>query len=188
MDTKFEAPPGVNLPARPNWTIHYRPMTRLDVPQVHAIDKQSFNLPWPERSYHYELTENPNSILWVAEALPDQPGIEPRISGMIVVWLVVDEAHVATIAVHPDFRGQGLSKKLLALGLRAAIQRGVIESTLEVRTSNQVAQKLYEKFGYLVVGLRPRYYKDNNEDAILMTVKGLGTTYLSWLETVIAGV
>ena len=67
----------------------------------------------------YELTQNENSILWVAEALPDQPGVQPRITGMIVVWLVVDEAHVATLAVHPDFRGQGLSKKLLALGLRS---------------------------------------------------------------------
>ncbi len=145
-------------------------------------------MPWPERSYHYELTQNVNSILWVAEAIADQPNMPRRIIGMIVVWLVVDEAHVATLAVHPDFRGQGLSKKLLALGLRAAILRGAVDSTLEVRTSNLKAIKLYEKFGYHEVGQRPRYYRDNNEDAILMTVKGLGPAYLSWLGEILAGV
>jgi ribosomal-protein-alanine N-acetyltransferase len=162
-------------------------MTLLDIPQVHAIDKLSFNLPWPERSYNYELTQNANSILWVAEVLPNPPGGQARIAGMIVVWLVVDEAHVATIATHPDFRGQGLSNKLLALGLRDAIRRGAIDSTLEVRAGNLVAQKLYEKFGYQVVGVRPRYYRDNYEDALLMTVNGLGAEYLRWLESVIAG-
>jgi ribosomal-protein-alanine N-acetyltransferase len=145
-------------------------------------------MPWPERSYHFELTQNENSILWVAEALCDPPGMAPHITGMIVVWLVVDEAHVATLAVHPDFRGQGLSKKLLALGLRSAILRGAIDSTLEVRASNLVAQKLYAQFNYLIVGQRPRYYRDNNEDALLMTVKGLGPAYLHWLDTILAGV
>jgi ribosomal-protein-alanine N-acetyltransferase len=184
--------------------MHYRPMTVLDIPQVHAIDVLSFNLPWPEKSFQYELTQNQNSILWVAEALP--PGAEGggrthrstptaedaelqvvRIAGMIVVWLVVDEAHVATIAIHPDFRGLGISKTLLALGLKSAIERGAVESTLEVRQSNQVAQKLYEKFGYHEAGVRPRYYRDNNEDAILMTIQGIGSAYLSWLETVLKG-
>ena len=162
-------------------------MTLLDIPQVHDIDKLSFSLPWPERSFTYELTQNANSILWVAEALPHPPGGQARITGMIVVWLVVDEAHVATIAIHPDYRGQGLSKKLLALGLHAAILRGAIDSTLEVRSGNLVAQKLYEKFGYQVVGVRPRYYRDNFEDALLMTVSGLGAEYLRWLESVIGG-
>ena len=161
-------------------------MTLLDIPQVHAVDRQSFNLPWPEKSYQYELTQNPNSILWVAEALPDQPGLTPRIVGMIVVWFIVDEAHIAALEVHPEFRRRGLSKKLLALGLKVAIQLGAIESTLEVRESNLAAQKLYEKFGFREVGRRLHYYRDNNEDAVLMTVKDLGTAYLSWLETVIA--
>lgn len=192
MDNKSEAPPGANLPARAISTaaskqkMNYRPMTVLDIPQVHAIDKLSFSLPWPERSYNYELTQNANSILWVAEVLPDQSHLEPSIIGMIVIWLVVDEAHLATIAIHPDYRGQKLSTILLALGLRSAILRGAIDSTLEVRAGNLVAQKLYEKFGYQVVGVRPRYYRDNYEDAVLMTVTGLGAEYLKWLESIIA--
>ena len=185
---------GPAQPAQSDWTIHYRLMTLLDIPQVHAIDVLSFNLPWPEKSFQYELTQNQNSILWVAEAgrthrsAPTAEDAElqvARIAGMIVVWLVVDEAHVATIATHPDFRGVGISKRLLALGLKSAIERGAVESTLEVRQSNRVAQKLYEKFGYHEVGVRPRYYRDNNEDAILMTVQGIGSAYLSWLETML---
>ena len=93
---------------------------------------------------------------------------------------------ICNVAVHPEFRRWGLSKKLLALGLKVAIQLGAIESTLEVRESNLAAQKLYEKFGFREVGRRLHYYRDNNEDAVLMTVKDLGTAYLSWLETVIA--
>ena len=186
-------PPGQNMPsgliqpAENGWTIHYRPMTLEDIPQVHAIDRLSFNLPWPEKSYTYELTQNTNGILWVAEAFPSQADLVPRIAGMIVVWFVVDEAHVATIAIHPEFRGRGLSKPLLALGLRSAMQRGAIESTLEVRAGNLLAQRLYVQFGYQIVGRRPRYYRDNDEDAILMTVSGLGPAYLAWLETIIAG-
>lgn len=202
MENNPTSPAGADLaarstqPAQPGWTIHYRPMTVLDIPQVHAIDVLSFNLPWPEKSFLYELTQNQNSILWVAEvrthrSAPTPEGAAPlappaaRVAGMIVVWLVVDEAHVATIAIHPDFRGLGISKMLLALGLRSAIERGAVESTLEVRQSNRVAQKLYEKFGYHEAGVRPRYYRDNNEDAILMTIHGMGPAYLNWLETVI---
>jgi len=95
---------------------------------------------------------------------------------------------IANVAVHPDFRGLGLSKKLLALGLRTALLRGAIESTLEVRAGNLVAQKLYEQFSYHVVAQRPRYYRDNNEDALLMTVKGLGPAYLQWLDTMLSDV
>jgi len=184
--------PGTAPPVRPtapsgrHWSIRYRKMTLDDITQVHQIDILSFNLPWPEKSYQFELNQNPNSILWVAEALQDQPGAVPIQVGMIVIWLIMDEAHVATLAIHPDFRGLGLSKKLLAIGLHESIQRGAVESTLEVRASNLFAQKLYEKFGYQIVGLRPRYYHDNNEDAILMTVSNLGIAYDQRLERIIS--
>jgi ribosomal-protein-alanine N-acetyltransferase len=171
--------------AKMRWQFRFRKMTLEDIPQVHTIDILSFNMPWPEKSYQFELTQNPNGILWVVEALPDKPGAPSRLAGMIVIWFIVDEAHVATLAIHPDFRGLGLSKKLLAVGLRDAIQRGAVESTLEVRASNQAAQKLYQGFGYQIVGQRPRYYRDNNEDALLMTVSNLGPDYDAWLKQMI---
>ena len=166
-------------------TIRFRPMVLADIPRVHQIDLLSFSMPWSERSYRFEVTENSHSLLLVAEAIPpgglairpDSPDGTPDgqvdLVGMIVIWVIMDEAHVATIATHPDFRGQGIGRRLLARGLLAAYERGARLAYLEVRRSNQVAQKLYEQFGFKVVGERPRYYQDNNEDALLMTLESI---------------
>jgi [ribosomal protein S18]-alanine N-acetyltransferase len=151
-----------------------------DLDQVQEIDRLSFSIPWPPTSYRFELRENPGSILWVAEAT-NLSG-EKTVIGMIVVWMILDEAHVATIAVHPDHRGRGIGRGLLALALKEAIEKGAVESTLEVRANNLVAQSLYWDFGYKETGLRPRYYKDNQEDAVLMTLSNLGESYSHWLE------
>lgn len=78
-----------------------RKMTLEDVPSVIDLDQKSFSLPWPERSFRFELTANPASRCWVAD-------LEGKIVGMIVVWLIVDEAHVATLAIHPDLRKEEL--------------------------------------------------------------------------------
>jgi ribosomal-protein-alanine N-acetyltransferase len=92
---------------------------------------------------------------------------------MIVAWLIVDEGHVATLATHPDFRGQGIAKRLLSYALRRLVEEGARSSFLEVRESNTVAQAMYRKFGFEETGRRRHYYKDNNEDAILMTLDSL---------------
>jgi len=160
-------------------TLMIRAMQPEDLAQVVAIDQISFTMPWPENAYRYELYENPGSLLWVAEKVSPQ---QRQVVGMIVVWLIVDEAHVATIAVHPDHRGQGIAAELMAAGLTGAIRKHMISATLEVRLNNLHAQKLYERFRFEVVGKRPRYYRDNNEDALIMTVDGLGPDYLKWLE------
>lgn len=143
-----------------------RKMTVEDVPAVIDLDKKSFSLPWPERSFRFEVTDNPASRCWVAE-------LDGKIIGMIVVWLLVDEAHVATIATDPDFRRQGVAKNLLAYALRNLIGEGARSSFLEVRESNVAAQEMYRKFGYEATGRRRRYYKDNDEDAILMNLNSL---------------
>lgn len=141
-------------------------MTLDDVPAVVALDQLSFSLPWPERSFRFELTDNPNSRCWVAE-------VDGRIVGTIVAWLLVDEAHIATIATHPDHRRQGIARKLLTYALRYMSREGAVTSFLEVRESNTAAQGMYRRFGYEEVGRRKRYYKDTDEDAILMTLKRL---------------
>ena len=143
-----------------------RKMTAEDVPAVVDLDQKSFSLPWPERSFRFELTDNPASRCWVAE-------LDEKIIGMIVVWLIVDEAHVATLATHPDFRRQGIAKRLLSHALRHLIDEGAQSSFLEVRESNLAAQEMYRKFGYEESGRRRRYYKDNDEDAILMNLDSL---------------
>lgn len=143
-----------------------RRMRPEDIPAVHAIDERSFSLPWPERSFKFEATENPAARAWVAEA-------DGRVVAMLVLWLIVDEAHIATIATHPDFRRQGIGKQLLLQALRAARTEGAKLAFLEVREGNTAAQSMYFKYGFEVTGRRPRYYKDNNEDALLMTLDHL---------------
>ena len=151
-----------------------RKMKIDDVDQVVAIDQVSFSLPWPERSFRFELTDNPASRCWVAEA-------NGRIVGMIVIWLLIDAAHIATLATHPEFRRQGIAKKLLTHALKHLMDEGAQSSFLEVRESNIAAQEMYRQFGFEESGRRPRYYKDNGEDAILMTLDSLNVENLESL-------
>lgn len=148
-----------------------RKMMLDDIEQVIAIDRVSFSLPWPERSFRFELTDNPASRCWVAE-------VDGRLVGIIVAWLIVDEVHVATIATHPEFRRQGIARRLLSHALRELRNEGAQSSFLEVRASNFAAQEMYRKFGYERSGLRPRYYRDNDEDALLMTLESLNVERL----------
>ena len=143
-----------------------RRMTLDDLPQVVAIDQISFSLPWPARSFHFELTDNEASRCWVVE-------FDNRVIAMLVGWFIIDEIHIATIATHPDFRRQGIAEKLLALVLQTARGEGALTSFLEVRESNLAAQEMYRKFGYVVSGRREHYYNDNGEAAILMTLESL---------------
>ncbi len=143
-----------------------RRMTLEDVPTVHEIDTLSFSLPWPERSFRFELTENPVSRNWVAES-------DGRIAAMLVLWLIVDEAHIATLATALDFRRQGIGERLMIAALLSARSEGAARAFLEVRAGNAAALALYKKYGFVVAGVRPRYYKDNNEDAILMNLEDL---------------
>jgi ribosomal-protein-alanine N-acetyltransferase len=138
-----------------------------DLPAVTGIDKISFSLPWPESSYRFEVADNEAARCFVAEAE------DGRIAAMIVSWIIVDEAHIATFATHPDFRRQGIGSKLLSEALDDARQAGARRAFLEVRASNETAQEMYKRFGFEVAGRRPRYYRDNAEDAILMTLERL---------------
>ncbi|MFH2104599.1 MAG: ribosomal protein S18-alanine N-acetyltransferase [Chloroflexota bacterium] len=147
-----------------------RRMQLIDVPVVHAIDVLSFSLPWPERSFRHEVTNNPASRCWVAES-----GTESQscIVGMLVLWLIEDEAHIATLAVHPEQRRQGIGERILLSALQAAKSEGARRAYLEVRASNTAAQSMYDKYGFSLAGRRPGYYKDNSEDAILLTLENL---------------
>ncbi len=148
-----------------------RKMTLDDIPAVVQLDQVSFSLPWPERSFRFEVTDNPASRCWVAE-------IDRRIAGMVVAWLFVNEVHIATIATHPDFRRLGIGSRLLSHTLLQALEEGARSSFLEVRESNLAAREMYRKFGYEEEGRRRRYYRDNDEDAILMNLEPLNRDHL----------
>jgi ribosomal-protein-alanine N-acetyltransferase len=150
--------------AVPDVTI--RPMTMDDLDTVLEIDQLSFPRPWPESSYRFELTANQASILLVAEA-------GDRLVGYIGSWLLVDEVHISTLAVHPELRKRGIARRLLMSLLKRAVSTGADLATLEVRVSNQPAIELYQSFGFRINGRRPRYYRDNHEDAHIMTLDKL---------------
>lgn len=151
--------------------LHLRPMTLADIDQVNAIEQVSFSTPWPETAFTYELTHNQSTLCWVAEWVEE--GQTPSIVADIVIWRILDEAHIGTLAVRPEFRGQAIAQRLLAVALLEAAKSGATHALLEVRVSNQAAINLYRKFGFEEVGVRPGYYQDTREDALLMTLASL---------------
>lgn len=145
-----------------------RPMTEEDLPFVQVIEGASFTTPWPPHAYRQELESNRLAHYLVAL-------IGERIVGYGGIWLMVDEAHVTTFAVHPAYRRRRIGERMLLALLDLALARGAREATLEVRLSNLAARRLYEKYGFRPVGIRPRYYSDNQEDALIMTTEPLAT-------------
>jgi ribosomal-protein-alanine N-acetyltransferase len=152
--------------APPPTRLRIEEMRLDDIAEVQAIERASFATPWPPQAYRSELETNRLASYLVA-----------RIAGGIVgyagIWLMVDEAHITTFAVHPGWRRRRIGERLLLTVLDVAIDRGAREATLEVRLSNLPARRLYEKYGFRPVGLRPRYYTDDNEDALIMTTDPL---------------
>jgi ribosomal-protein-alanine N-acetyltransferase len=160
----------------PPTNITIRKMTPEDVEDVFELDQRSFTTPWPKKSFSFEVSENKAARLWVAE---EENGGGKQIVGMIVCWLLVDEAHIATLAVDEDHRRQRIASALLCTALTAMMAEGAISAALEVRAGNAAAQSIYRRFGFQLVGRRPGYYKDNGEDAILMTLRDLDEQHLS---------
>jgi ribosomal-protein-alanine N-acetyltransferase len=141
-------------------------MTVADLPAIQLIERASFTTPWPSHAYRQELEANR-----LAQYLVGTIGGEIVAYGGI--WLMVDEAHVTTFAVHPRYRRRRIGERLLLSLLDLALDRHAREATLEVRLSNLAARRLYEKYGFRPVGIRPRYYSDNQEDALIMTTEPL---------------
>lgn len=152
-----------------------RKMEMRDIARVMEIDHLSFTLTWSENSYRFEMTRNKNARLWVAETLAADSRLE--IIGVLGAWMIVDEVHIATLAVDPHYRKRKVANQLLDFALRQAGNEGAIISRLEVRFGNTSARKLYEKFGYQMVHIRPRYYADNGEDAVLMDMDMIQAGY-----------
>lgn len=141
-------------------------MTLDHVPAVHEIERLSFAVPWPAHAFEQELRGNRLARYLVARA-------GDLVVGFAGVWLMVDDAHITTFGVHPDWRRQGIGRQLLLNLAELAVVIGARRMTLEVRESNVGAQALYRSFGFEVVGRRPRYYTDDGEDALVMTTPDL---------------
>jgi ribosomal-protein-alanine N-acetyltransferase len=135
-----------------------------DLPAIEAIERNSFTTPWPRQAYRSELENNR-----LAQYLVVRAGDE--VVAYAGMWMMVDEAHITTFAVHPGWRRQRIGEQLLLSLIDIARDRHAREVTLEVRLSNLPARRLYEKYGFRPVGLRPNYYSDDREDALIMTTE-----------------
>ncbi|MCX7682469.1 MAG: ribosomal protein S18-alanine N-acetyltransferase [Anaerolineae bacterium] len=164
-----------------------RPMEPGDVATVATIDRLSFSSPWLPSSYFYELNHPRTSFFYTllkpgAREAPSPPRRnwlqrireallpteeDDRVIGFVGFRLEYPEAHITTIAVHPDWRGRGLGELLLLTALEKALELNVRSVTLEVRASNRIAQHLYRKYGFRYTGVYRGYYRDG-EDAWLM--------------------
>ncbi len=142
-----------------------RRMTIADVKAVSEIEHNTFSLPWPEDSFRYEMEENPAARYLVAT---DDTG---AVIGYAGAWMIYDESHITNIAVAEPCRGQGIGMQLTKALIQYAANLGVEYMTLEVRRSNLRAQAMYEKLGFIQLGVRKRYYTDNQEDALLMVLQ-----------------
>lgn len=150
--------------------IHLSLLTPDQVDAAVALDQQCLGGLWTAESYLREI-DSPNSVLL---ALMTAAGdAEPSLIGLGCVWMILDEAHITTLAVHPLQQGRGLGQLLLTTLMQTAWQCQMHWATLEVRASNAGAIALYHKFGFISLGLRPRYYQHPEEDALILWHKGL---------------
>jgi len=175
-------------------------MTPDDLDEIMLLERQCFADPWTRRMYLNDLTTNEAATYLVlrrgdaetrrrgdtemrrcgeGQAVEDNFAVSPvqriPVSPILAyggLWLLLDEAHIATVASHPDWRGCGLGQWLMLALLDAAMARGAAISTLEVRAGNLPARRLYEKLGYAVAGVRKNYYRDG-EDGLIMTTPPL---------------
>ena len=137
------------------------PMRETDIPIVQEIERHIFTTPWPRNAYYRELASK-NSAHYIVLRRDEE------IVGYGGMWRMYDEAHVTTIGVRKDQQGKGYGRVVFAGLVQAAYDMGAKWVTLEVRASNDVAMRMYEAFGFKVIGRRRGYYTDDGEDAIVM--------------------
>ncbi|HEX9061842.1 MAG TPA: ribosomal protein S18-alanine N-acetyltransferase [Clostridia bacterium] len=135
-------------------------MTTEHIDDVLIVERLSFRIPWSKASFIDEL-KNGLSVYIIAR-------VNGKIAGYAGMWKVVDEGHITNIAVHPEYRRNGIGSALLEKLIEFSVSQNIKRMTLEVRKSNMYARKLYEKYGFLDGGFRKAYYADNNEDAVIM--------------------
>lgn len=151
-----KAPWGVSMSAE----FRIRRMLPLDIDAVVAVEQAAFATPWSRGAFEGELANELTHYLVLCQ--------DGKIVGYAGMWVIVDEAHVTNIALLPDVRGHGLGENLVRTLMLAAAQRGASSMTLEVRPSNEIARRLYDKLGFRENGRRRNYYTDTKEDALIL--------------------
>lgn len=138
-----------------------RQATPADTDDIYEIERLCFPDPWSRDSVRYELEENERAFYVVAEH-------SGQVVGYAGLWWIEDEGHITNVAVKPGYRNRHIGQGIIKTLIEHTLSEGIKHHTLEVRKSNWAAIGLYEKFGFEVEGVRPKYYKHNNEDALIM--------------------
>jgi ribosomal-protein-alanine N-acetyltransferase len=143
--------------------IEIKPMSLDDLTEVIRIERASFPSPWSEEMFRRELMKNKDFSIFISAKLND------RLVGYGGIWIIIDEAHVVNLAVHPSYRRKGIGRLILLALLEIAQRKGMKRLTLEVRRSNVNAIRFYKRFGFQQRGIRKDYYgSPQKEDAIIM--------------------
>ena len=132
-----------------------------DLDDIYELDVQTFAMPWSKEALSYDILENDNAFVIVAE-------YEGEFAGYADIWTVLDEADLNSIAVRVDFRRKGIGDAIMLAMTEMLSANGVATINLEMRVSHMPAIKLYKKYGFNECGVRPGYYLDNGEDALIM--------------------
>ncbi|MHB8908285.1 MAG: ribosomal protein S18-alanine N-acetyltransferase [Syntrophales bacterium] len=135
-----------------------------NIGEIIAIERDSYSTPWSETIFRSEIT-SPIARILVSRTVGRRGR---QVAGYAVYWRVIDEIHLHNIAVRRDLRRRHVASRMLDEAIRCARLEGARWMTLEVRRSNLPAQRFYEKFGFSVQGVRPGYYSDTREDALIM--------------------
>lgn len=147
----------------PEASIHFRQMNPSDLNEVMTIERASFSYPWSARFFLQELrVPCARSLLAI---------LEGKSVGYIIYWLLPNEVDIHNLAVHPTYRRKGVGKSLLQAVIDEGRRRGSSRVTLEVRRSNEAAQRLYQSLGFVMQGVRKGYYSDDGEDALAMVLE-----------------
>lgn len=138
-----------------------REMIKADVENIAEIEKEAFTTPWPEEAFLDELNKNDLAFYLVAE-------VDGKAVAYGGIWLIINEGHITNIAVKEEYKGNGIGNMIVKGLITYCAVKKIDNMTLEVRKSNTVAINLYEKNGFKSYGVRPNYYADTGEDAIIM--------------------
>ena len=136
-----------------------------DIEAIAELETACFSAPWPLEVIYEDLAIHKNLYYLV---IKDDMAV-----GYAGMWMILDEAHINNVCIHPDYQGKGYGNRLVDFVIHEAYSQGADSLTLEVRAGNIRAQKLYARFGFIVEGIRKKYYEDNGEDALIIWKQGL---------------
>lgn len=137
------------------------PMTKKDIDEVLQLERLCFHVPWSREAFRMEIEKNQCAKYYIVRD-------NNHLIGYGGMWLILDEAHITNIAVHPDHRRQGVGRLIMETLMKEAAGLNMERMTLEVRVSNKAAIALYKSLGFEEGGIRKKYYSNNLEDALIM--------------------